>query len=146
MSRPSLGLRKPKPATTVDIEAFVNGAQEEAVTEVEPVESVAQEVVEASPAAPPPRKKSAREPALVSVPAPKREESRAPKQTSPLPTFQRASKALIERKTKGAMRRTTVYMRLDLAQRLAEYCGREQCEMSQAVNEAIEAYLDNSAR
>lgn len=112
-SRPSLTLRKP--ASPEAIAAFVG--QDE--SEPQPSKPTA-------PAAPTLR-------ALPTI---------TPLAPSAAPSFRRASRAIVERRTRPARRRTTVYLDVDVASRLATVLAEQDQELSDAVNAAVRTWLE----
>ena len=58
-----------------------------------------------------------------------------------VPTFRRATRSIAKRKTKPDRRRTTVYMDMSLARKLAAHCAENDLDMSDAVNAALRSYL-----
>ena len=117
---PSLTLRKPSAPPSPDaVAAFVDGGE---------------------PDAPEPRAsaKPATAAPLRSVPA----EAAPPSTSRPdAPTFRRASRSIVERRTKPARRRTTVYLDIDVAHQLAQVLADRDQELSDAVNDAVRAWL-----
>lgn len=63
-------------------------------------------------------------------------------QRTDVPSFRRASRAVIERRTRPARRRTTVYLDVDVAAALALALAQRDQELSDAVNGAVRAWLD----
>jgi hypothetical protein len=124
--RPSLIPRKP---VVGDLDAFVNGGEPALAlvrsADPQPLPATEPEIA-ATPTAPP-AKPSTR-------PA-------APRRVAEGVTFRRANRAIIERKTKPARRRTTVYLDLDLVEQLAHVCADQDREMSDAVNEAVRQFV-----
>jgi hypothetical protein len=76
------------------------------------------------------------EPVIVAV-----EPARPPRKTD-APSFRRASRAVIERRTRPARRRTTVYLNVDVAAELALALAQRDQELSDAVNGAVRAWLN----
>jgi hypothetical protein len=122
--RPSLTLRKPSTVSPDAVAAFV------AASEGEP----------ASPAngtaAPPLRAVPSIESSVAAG-----ELAGAPRHAD-VPSFRRASRAVIERRTRPARRRTTVYLDVDVATELALALAQRDQELSDAVNGAVRAWLD----
>lgn len=122
--RPSLTLRKPSTVSPAAVAAFVAASESESepplsatgtVTSLRAVPSVEPLVVD--PAGPPRR--------------------------TDVPSFRRASRAVIERRTRPARRRTTVYLDVDVAAELALALAQRDQELSDAVNGAVRAWLDD---
>jgi hypothetical protein len=118
--RPSLTLRKPSTASPDAVAAFVAGSE----SRDEPAPVIA---------APPP---------LRSVPAAAAPVSISPASLGQVPSFRRASRAVVERRTRPARRRTTVYLDVDVATELAQALEARDQELSDAVNRAVRAWLD----
>lgn len=123
--RPSLTLRKPATVSPEAVAAFVAGSESPS----EPVPAVT------APAAPPPALRSIPTTEPLTVIAP-------PAPRSDAPTFRRASRAVVERRTRPARRRTTVYLDVDVAAELALALTARDQELSDAVNRAVRAWLD----
>jgi hypothetical protein len=142
--RTSLTLRKPSASKPVDptvLEAFVGGGASEPVQAV--VTPIRSEPTEPAPAPLPTPKASAPAQAAPAPKAPAKVKPAGPRLVEDeVPTFRRASKAISKRKTKADRRRTTVYMQLDVARELAEYCGQHDTEMSEVVNQAVREFLE----
>jgi hypothetical protein len=126
--RPSLTLRKPTTVSPDAVAAFV--AASEGEHESMPSAS--------GPVAPPLRAVPAMEPVTRAEP------DNAPRHTRRIdvPSFRRASRAVIERRTRPARRRTTVYLDVNVAAELALALAQRDQELSDAVNGAIRAWLD----
>jgi hypothetical protein len=62
--------------------------------------------------------------------------------TADVPSFRRASRAVIERRTRPARRRTTVYLDVEVAAELARALAQRDQELSDAVNGAVRSWLD----
>jgi hypothetical protein len=121
--RPSLTLRKPSTVSPDAVAAFVAGSESEPA---------------------PPGTSAAAAPALRSVPSPEPlagEPTGAPRRAD-IPSFRRASRSVIERRTRPARRRTTVYLDLDVATELARALADRDQELSDAVNAAVRSWLD----
>jgi predicted lipid-binding transport protein (Tim44 family) len=130
--RPSLTLRKPSTASPEAVAAFVAGDD----TKSEPAASASPTVAAVtSPSSPP----------LRSVPpsAPLAAEPPITSRRTDVPSFRRASRAIVERRTRPARRRTTVYLDVDVATELAQALAHRDQELSDAVNSAVRAWLDN---
>jgi len=122
--RPSLTLRKPSTVSPDAVAAFVAGS------ESEPTSSASGTV------APPLRAVPSMNPSGgVVVQA-------GSLQRTDVPSFRRASRAVIERRTRPARRRTTVYLDVDVAAALALALAQRDQELSDAVNGAVRAWLD----
>jgi hypothetical protein len=118
--RPSLTLRKPSTISPDAVAAFV------AASDSEPASSVSGTLA----------------PPLRAVPAvPPMEPAGASRHTD-VPSFRRASRAVIERRTRAARRRTTIYLDVDVATELAMALAQRDQELSDAVNGAVRAWLD----
>lgn len=124
--RPSLTLRKPSTVSPDAVAAFVAASD----SEREPAPPAG------GTAAPPLRAVPAMEP-LVAVGEP----AGASRHTD-VPSFRRASRAVIARRTRPARRRTTVYLDVDVANELALALAQRDQELSDAVNGAVRAWLD----
>ena len=129
---PSLTLRKPSAPSPDAVAAFVGND-------------------EADPASLPPRSMTPPAPALRTVPsrasAAPAVASLSPTATASLaasaaPSFRRASRAIVERRTRSARRRTTVYLDVDVATKLAGFLLERDQELSDTVNAAVQAWLD----
>lgn len=57
------------------------------------------------------------------------------------PSFQRASRAIVQRRNRSARRRTTVYLDVDVATKLAAVLQGSEQELSDAVNAAVVEWL-----
>ena len=123
--RPSLTLRKPSTVSPDAVAAFVAASE----SGIEPAVSAS------GPVAPPLRAVPAMAPAVAVDPA------GAPRHAG-VPSFRRASRAVIERRTRPARRRTTVYLDVDVAAELAQALAQRDQELSDAVNGAIRTWLD----
>jgi hypothetical protein len=124
--RPSLTLRKPSTVSPDAVAAFVAGSESEPA---------------------PPASSATVAPPLRSVPSPEPREPRAGEPTSAprradIPSFRRASRSVIERRTRPARRRTTVYLDLDVATELARALAHRDQELSDAVNAAVRTWLE----
>ena len=120
--RPSLTLRKPSTISPDAVAAFVAASDSDS----EPASSVSGTVA----------------PPLRAVPAvPPMEPAGASRHTD-VPSFRRASRAVIERRTRAARRRTTIYLDVDVATELAMALAQRDQELSDAVNGAVRAWLD----
>jgi hypothetical protein len=122
--RPSLTLRKPSTVSPDAVAAFVGASESES----EPALSASGTV------APPLRAVPAMKPVAV--------EPAGASRHPDVPSFRRASRAVIERRTRPARRRTTVYLDVDVATELARALAQRDQELSDAVNGAIRAWLD----
>jgi hypothetical protein len=120
--RPSLTLRKPSTASPDAVAAFVSAS------ESEPTLSAG--------TAAPLRAVRSMEPAIAAV------EPAGPPRKPDVPSFRRASRAVIERRTRPARRRTTVYLDVNVASELALALAQRDQELSDAVNGAVRAWLD----
>lgn len=118
--RPSLTLRKPSTASPEAIAAFV-GVDEPDPASAKPAPTAAPPSLRAVPSA------EASTVALGSA-----------------PTFRRASRAIVERRTRSARRRTTVYLDVDVAVQLAKVLADRDQELSDAVNAAVRSWLDGT--
>ena len=58
------------------------------------------------------------------------------------PSFRRASRAVVHRRTKPSRRRTTVYLDVEVATELAAVLTLRDQELSDAVNAAVRAWLN----
>jgi hypothetical protein len=123
--RPSLTLRKPTTVSPDAVAAFVAASEE---SEPSSAGSGA--------AAPPLRAVPAMESPAAVQPAGHRH--------TDVPSFRRASRAVIERRTRPARRRTTVYLDVNVAAELALALAQRDQELSDAVNGAVRAWLDAS--
>jgi hypothetical protein len=124
--RPSLTLRKPSTVSPDAVAAFVAASESES----EPTLSATSTV------APPLRAVPSMEPKVaVGEPA-------GPPRHTAIPSFRRASRAVTERRTRPARRRTTVYLDVDVATELALALTQRDQELSDAVNGAVRAWLD----
>ncbi len=121
--RPSLTLRKPSTAAPDAVAAFVSAS------ESEPTLSVGG-------TAAPLRAVPSMDPVIVTV------DPAGPPRKTDVPSFRRASRAVIERRTRPARRRTTVYLDVDVAAELALALAHRDQELSDAVNGAVRAWLD----
>ncbi len=122
--RPSLTLRKPSTVSPDAVAAFVAAS-----------DSGSEPALPASgTGAPPLRAVPAMEPIAV--------EPAGASRHPDVPSFRRASRAVIERRTRPARRRTTVYLDVDVATELALALARRDQELSDAVNGAIRTWLD----
>jgi hypothetical protein len=121
--RPSLTLRKPSTVSPDAVAAFVAASE----SGNEPAVSASGTV------APPLRAVPAMEPSV--------EPAGASRHTG-VPSFRRASRAVIERRTRPARRRTTVYLDVGVAAELAQALAQRDQELSDAVNGAIRTWLD----
>jgi len=130
--RPSLTLRKPTTVSPDAVAAFV-AASEGAAEPASPASP-------ASAAAPPLRAVPASEPSAASEPSTAAGPAGPPRHAD-VPSFRRASRAVIERRTRPARRRTTVYLDVDVATELAQALARRDQELSDAVNGAIRGWL-----
>jgi hypothetical protein len=124
--RPSLTLRKPSTVSPDAVAAFVAASE----SEREPTLSASGTVVSPLRAVP------SMEPLAAVV-----EPAGAFRHTD-VPSFRRASRAVIERRTRPARRRTTVYLDVDVATELAQALTQRDQELSDAVNGAVRAWLD----
>jgi len=125
--RPSLTLRKPSTASPEAIAAFV-GADEPDPASAKPMPTAAPPSLRAVPAA----ESSTVAPGAVAPGA--------------APTFRRASRAIVERRTRSARRRTTVYLDVDVAVQLAKVLADRDQELSDAVNAAVRSWLDEASK
>jgi hypothetical protein len=125
---PSLTLRKPSTISPEAVAAFVAGSEGES----EPTLSATATV-----SAPPLRAVPAIEPPTVTVSHPA-----VPRPRTDAPSFRRASRAVVERRTRPARRRTTIYLDVDVAAELAQALTHRDQELSAAVNNAVRAWLD----
>lgn len=119
-SRPSLTLRKP--ASPEAIAAFVG--KDESEPEAPKPSAIVPPSLRALPTVPP------------SAP------SVASTAFAAAPSFRRASRAIVERRTRSARRRTTVYLDVDVATQLAAVLVAQDQELSDAVNAAVRTWLD----
>jgi hypothetical protein len=120
--RPSLTLRKPSTVSPDAVAAFVAAS-----------ESGSEPAVSASGTVAPLRAVPAMEPSV---------EPAGASQHTGVPSFRRASRAVIERRTRPARRRTTVYLDVGVAAELAQALAQRDQELSDAVNGAIRTWLD----
>jgi hypothetical protein len=119
-SRPSLTLRKPSTVSPEAIAAFVEADEPAPVSpKPAPVPTPAQPALRAVPAAEP-----------------------APSARVDAPSFRRASRAIVERRTRSARRRTTVYFDLDVATQLAKVLADRDQDLSDAVNDVVRSWLE----
>ena len=58
------------------------------------------------------------------------------------PSFRRASRAIVERRTRAPRRRTTIYLEVDVATKLAQVLAERDQDVSDAVNAAVRVWLD----
>ena len=144
--RPSLTLRKPSTISPEAVAAFVAGTEGEseptlpapaAVTATLPAPAAVTAPAPAAVTAPPLRAVPAIAPPTVAVSPPA-----APSPRAEVPSFRRASRAVVERRTRPARRRTTVYLDVDVATELAQALTHRDQELSDAVNSAVRAWLD----
>jgi hypothetical protein len=120
--RPSLTLRKPSTVSSDAVAAFV------AASEGEPT---------------PPASAAASLRAVPSLePVVAVAEPAGSLRTADVPSFRRASRAVIERRTRPARRRTTVYLDVEVAAELARALAQRDQELSDAVNGAVRSWLD----
>jgi hypothetical protein len=124
--RPSLTLRKPSTVSPDAVAAFVAASESESA----PMLSASGTV------APPLRSVPSMEPLVAVV------EPAGPPRLTDVPSFRRASRAVIERRTRPARRRTTVYLDVGVATELALALAQRDQELSDAVNGAVRAWLD----
>lgn len=146
MPSPSLTLRRPSPATASPeaIAAFVDAADS---VPADPMPAP-NTVPAPNPAPTTSRRATAveqrRSSALPSIsqhsPVPLRALSDEPSTSAP--SFRRASRAVVHRRTKPARRRTTVYLDVDVATELASMLTVRDQELSDAVNAAVQAWLN----
>jgi hypothetical protein len=137
-SRPSLTLRKPSTISPEAVAAFVAGTEGEGdPTLPAPAVVPATLPVPAAVTAPSLRAVPAIEPPTVAVSQPA-----VPPPRAEVPSFRRASRAVVERRTRPARRRTTVYLDVDVATELAQALTHRDQELSDAVNSAVRAWLD----
>ena len=129
--RPSLTLRKPSTASPEAVAAFVAGTEGQG----EPPLSASATAATPPPPPSPLRAVPAIDPPVVIEPA-------TPSHRAEVPSFRRASRAVIERRTRPARRRTTVYLDVDVAAELAQALTHRDQELSDAVNRAVRAWLD----
>jgi hypothetical protein len=135
--RPSLTLRKPSTISPEAVAAFVAGTEGESEPTLPPPAAVVATLPVPAAVTPPP---------LRAVPAiePPTVAGRQPAVPSPrtdVPSFRRASRAVVERRTRPARRRTTVYLDVDVAAELAQALTHRDQELSDAVNSAVRAWL-----
>jgi hypothetical protein len=123
--RPSLTLRKPSTVSPDAVAAFVAGSESESVPTLSASGMVA----------PPLRAVPSMDPRGVV-------EQVGPRQRTDVPSFRRASRAVIERRTRPARRRTTVYLDVDVAAELALVLTQRDQELSDAVNSAVRTWLN----
>jgi hypothetical protein len=121
--RPSLTLRKPATASPDAVAIFVSASESEPT-------------LSGSGTAAPLRAVPAMEPVIAAI------EPAGPSRKTDVPSFRRASRAVIERRTRPARRRTTVYLDVDVAIKLALALAQRDQELSDAVNSAVRAWLD----
>jgi hypothetical protein len=131
--RPSLTLRKPTTVSPEAVAAFVAGSDGGS----EPAASTSSTVAAVTPPPSPPPLRS-----VPSSPPPAVAEPTTPSQRTDVPSFRRASRAVVERRTRPARRRTTVYLDVDVAAELAQALAQRDQELSDAVNSAVRAWLD----
>jgi hypothetical protein len=136
--RPSLTLRKPSTISPEAVAAFVAGTEGESEpTLPAPAAVTATLPVPAAVTAPPLRAVPAIEPSTAAVHQPA-----GPPPRADVPSFRRASRAVVERRTRPARRRTTIYLDVDVATELAQALTDRDQELSDAVNSAVRAWLD----
>lgn len=136
--RPSLTLRKPSTISPEAVAAFVAGTEGESEPALPASAAVAATLsVPAAVTAPPLRAVPASEPPTVVV-----SQQVVPPPRADVPSFRRASRAVVERRTRPARRRTTVYLDVDVATELAQALTQRDQELSDAVNSAVRAWLD----
>jgi hypothetical protein len=142
MSRPSLTLRKPSVPSEAAVAAFVAGRDASSVTAA-PILSVVASEPELEHIEP--AQIIATEAAAI---ASAKSATRKPKPSSmnnsameTVPTFQRASRAVVQRRNGAARRRTTVYLDLDVASHLSAALASNDQELSDAVNTALRMWL-----
>jgi hypothetical protein len=120
----SLTLRKPSKASPDAIAAFVGNDEPESGAE-----------------------SSSLKESVVTAPLPLRSiptvASSVPSRTAVVatPSFQRASRAVVERRTGPARRRTTIYFDVDVAVELSRVLVERDQELSDAVNAAVSSWL-----
>jgi hypothetical protein len=124
--RPSLTLRKPSTVSPDAVAAFVAASERES----EPMLSASGAV------GPPLRAVPSMEPSVSVV------DPAGPPRPTDVPSFRRASRAVIERRTRPARRRTTIYLDVDVAAELALTLAQRDQELSDAVNGAVRTWLD----
>ena len=61
------------------------------------------------------------------------------------PSFRRASRAVVTRRTRPARRRTTIYLDVDVAEKLAAVLVRRDQELSDTVNALVRSWLQNTS-
>jgi hypothetical protein len=120
--RPSLTLRKPSTVSPDAVAAFVAASDSES----EPAAPASGTVA----------------PPLRAVPSIAVVEPAGASRHTEVPSFRRASRAVIARRTRPARRRTTVYLDVDVANELALALAQRDQELSDAVNGAVRAWLD----
>jgi len=126
--RPSLTLRKPSTASPDAVAAFVSASESESASgPAAPLRAVSSD---------PPLRAVSSDPVIVAV------DLVDPPRKTDVPSFRRASRAVIERRTRPARRRTTVYLDVDVAAKLAFTLAQRDQELSDAVNGAVRAWLD----
>jgi hypothetical protein len=130
--RPPLTLRKPSTASPEAVAAFVAGSN----TGSEPAASASPTVAAVTPPSPPPLRSVPPSAPLAAV------EPAITSRRTDVPSFRRASRAVVERRTRPARRRTTVYLDVDVAAELAQALANRDQELSDAVNSAVRAWLD----
>jgi hypothetical protein len=128
--RPSLTLRKPSTVSPEAVAAFVAGSEGES----EPTLSPSATAVTPPPQPPPLRSVPPNEPVAVVG-------SAITSRRTDAPSFRRASRAVVERRTRSARRRTTIYLDVDVATELAQTLTHRDQELSDAVNSAVRAWL-----
>lgn len=127
--RPSLTLRKPSTVSPDAVDAFVAGSESEPMP---PGSSAAAAPLRSVPSSAPSSAPSI-EP-LAGGPAGARRIE--------VPSFRRASRSVIERRTRPARRRTTVYLDLEVATELARMLVQRDQELSDAVNTAVRSWIE----
>ncbi len=144
-TRPSLMLRKPASPSPEAIAAFIDKS------EPEPPAPPVLQTAKMNDATPHLRAVPAEpeEPIITAAPIAKTRKPR-PAAEEPTtsrvdaPSFRRASRAIAERRTKPARRRTTIYFDVDVASQLSAALIEHDLELSDAVNSAVKTWLRTS--
>jgi hypothetical protein len=120
MPTPSLTLRKPAALSPEAVAAFVGSDEGE-------------------PASPKPQAVAASSPVLRTV---TQREQVNTVSAADSPSFQRASRAIAERKGRAPRRRTTIYFDVDVVTKLAAHLKGGNQQVSDVVNDVVRAWLD----
>lgn len=141
-SRPSLTLRKPSSAPSPEaIAAFVESGNDESEREKSSGNTGSTPV--GARELPGPAQGAER--SSLTAPAPTLRAVPATSATDSIkiatPSFRRASRAVVERRTRPARRRTTIYFDVDVATELAAVLTARDQELSDVVNDVVREWL-----